>query len=253
LTTRTIEQIAADIAATQDEKNRLGSTGPALQEELEAARTDARNAEQIAGQRGWLAVQQAEADRVRLNVEQLRFLVSEADAEIARLTATGDSLNDRVLAGNAAVVAAIKAGDAAAAERNQAAVNDAGQALAKVPGMIAAAQSHKSAAEQELAVAEQELAVAEGYVAIAMAEIERIESLPSGVAWDKPAPRAPREIPSGLGFGGEMIWKQMQEDAQKALEPQFRLVGERQIRPARDPSDRKPKSWKVGRLNKTPR
>jgi chromosome segregation ATPase len=225
-------------------------TGPALQEELENARTDARNAEQIAVLAGWRDLQAVEASRARLVVEQIQYLLGEAESEISRLTATGDSLNDRVLAGNALVVAAITAGDAAAAERNQAAINDAGQALARTASMLATAQANRDAAEAQLPAAASELAVAEGYVSQAEDECTRIEALSgTGVPWDAPAPAAPREWPSGLGLGGEMILRQILEDNMRYLTtPLVRKVGE-EIRP-RDP---KPKSWSVKNLNKKPR
>jgi hypothetical protein len=174
-------------------------------------------------------------------------LIGEAEGEISRLTATGDSLNDRVLAGNALVVAAITAGDAAAAERNQAAVNDAGQALAKVPGLIEAAQANRASAEAELPDAEAALATASNYVANATAEASRIVNLAPGVPWDQPNPPAPRVWPSGLGLGGEMILRQLIADNQAYLTtPLTTKVGE-EIRPPRDP---KPRSWKVGKLGK---
>ena len=241
-TSRRVADIEQDLAANEAEKSRIGMTGPALAEELENARTDERNLQQIELQRNWAAVQQGEADRIRLTVEQLRFLVSEADAEIAKLTATGDELNQRVLAGNETVVAAITAGDAAAAERNQSAVNSAGQALAKIPSMIATAESHKAAAASQLPAAESELAVAEAYVANATAEIARIDALiGTGVPWDQPNPPAPRVWPSGLGLGGEMILRQILEDNMRYLTtPLVTKVGE-EIRPR----DTRRKTWKV--------
>ena len=239
-TTRPISDIEADIAANETEKNQLGMTGPALQEELANARTDERNREQIELQRNWAALQQVEADRIRFTVEQLQFLVSEADAEIAKLTATGDELNARVLAGNETVLAAIRDGDAAAAERNQLAVNSAGQALAKIPGMIATAESHKAAAASQLPAAESELAVAEGYCQNAEAEISRIKTL-GPVAWDQPNPPAPRVWPSGLGIGGEMILRQLLAANMKYLTtPLVTKVGEE-----RRPRDPRSKTWKV--------
>jgi chromosome segregation ATPase len=247
LLTRQIADIQADIAANETEKNRLGLTGPALEAELHDARVAERNQEQISLQHNIIAAYQPEVARHRLNVEQLQFLVSEADGEIAKLTATGDELNERVLAGNAAVIAAISAGDAAVAARCQEDVNSAGQALAHIPAMIATAQSHKSVAEAQLPAAESELATASNYVANATAEASRIVNLAPGVPWDQPNPPAPRVWPSGLGLGGEMILRQLIADNQAYLTtPLTTKVGE-EIRPPRDP---KPRSWKVGKLGK---
>jgi chromosome segregation ATPase len=247
-TTRTVAQIESDLAEHRALMSQPDVIGAALEGELEDARTEARNAEQIAGQQAWLAVQQTKADVARLAVGQLQFLVGEADAEIARLTATGDKLMARVSAGNATVIAAISAGDAAAAERNQAAVNDAGQALAKIPEMLSEALANKTAAEAQLQTPARDLANAESSVRNVAADIARLESLSgSGVPWDQPAPPAPparRNVPSGLGVGGEMILRQRIEETTKAIyEPVVRWRGEPQIKPPRG----RDKSWKLNK------
>jgi hypothetical protein len=107
--------------------------------------------------------------------------------------------------------------------------------------MLATAQANRDAAASQLPAAESELAAAEAYVSQAEDECTRIEALSgTGVPWDKPAPPAPREWPSGLGLGGEMILKQLIHDNQAYLTtPLVTKVGE-EIRP-RDP---KVKSWK---------
>jgi hypothetical protein len=214
---RSIEEIEAEIDARIADRSLPDTLTPALQAELLAARANEAVAERIASQRAWRAMQQDESERCRLNLEQLQFLVSEADAEIAKLTTTGDELNSRVVAGEAAVRTALVAGDTEAASRNQEIVNTAGQALRQLPPMIATVQANRDAAAAQLPAAEHELELPLFYVRSAEAEIARLSGLPDGEAWDEPHPAPPREIPSVLSLAQRMAIKTRIEDNEELL------------------------------------
>jgi hypothetical protein len=122
-----------------------------------------------------------------LVVEQLGWLISEADQEIDTLTQTGSALQERVSLGTAAVREAIAAGDATVAERNQSSVNDASQALANVPPMIAEKRRNRADAEAQMETAQYALTQAEAGVRNAQVEMDRLGNLPAGAAWTDPS------------------------------------------------------------------
>ena len=176
--------------------------------------------------------------------------MSEAQGQIDKLTAQGDGLNAEVLTASAAVEAALTDGDAGAAQRWQSKMNTVGQTLAHLPGMLALAEAHKAAAAAQLPAAEHELSVAENYVANAEAEISRIENLGPAAAWDQPAPPAPREIPSGLGFLGEMVLRQRNAETTESLTSLKTVIGNEPMVRSRGRANRKDKSWKIGKIGK---
>jgi hypothetical protein len=190
-TKRTVEEIQAAIAENAVEQMRqaaeLTKEAETLASELSRARNDEVTAQKLAEQRSWLATNQAEEERCRLVVEQLGWLISEADQEIAQLTQTGSALQERVTLGTAAVREAIGAGDATVAERNQSSVNDASQALANVPPMIAEKRRNRDDAEAQMEPAQYALTQAEAGVRNAQVEIVRLGNLPAGAAWTDPS------------------------------------------------------------------
>ena len=122
----------------------------------------------------------------------------------------------------------------------------AGDYLTAAPaGGRAAAQATKAGAASQLPAVENELDLAEFRLRGATAEIEGIESLPPGTPFDQPAPPAPpREIPSALGFGGDLILKQINAETEAHLNgPVHRWSDEPQVRPPRG----RDKSWRVNK------
>jgi hypothetical protein len=213
---------------------------PVLQAELAEVVANERNAEQIAGQVGWLALQQSEVSRLQLQKDQLVFLKKEADEQLSQYGKEEATLAAQINHADEIIRAAERAGDLAQANRN-AEVSAAGRvAWGHLPSLIAEATAHRDNAARELVKVESDLAAAVAYVRQATDEISRIEALSgTGVPWDAPASPV-REIPSGLGPLGEWRLRQIVEDNQALLtEPLFRMDGA-EIRP-RDP---KPKSWK---------
>jgi seryl-tRNA synthetase len=228
--TRTIEEIESDLAQRLAERNLPDTQTSVLEAELAAARNNEAVAERIVMQKGWVAMQQDEAQRCRLNLEQLRFLVSEAEKEIARLTTTGNELNSKMLTASAAVSAAIAAGDVATAARCQADVNSNGQALATIPPLLNAAQANRDTAAAQIPAAARELELPMAHIRNAEAEITHLSGLPDGQAWDEPHPAPHKEAPSLLGLGTEMALRtRIADNAELLKSGRVRFDGEPRV------------------------
>jgi hypothetical protein len=184
---RTPSEIQADIAENAAEQKRqdaeLGKEAENLAAELVAARNDKAREGKISEQRGLLVNQTAEVERCRLVVEQLSWLISEADQEIDKLTQTGSELQERVDIGIAAVRANIASADASGAETSQSVVNDASQALAQVASLVSEQRRRRDDTEAQMEPVQYALNQALAAVQNAKSEIDRLVSLPEGSAW----------------------------------------------------------------------
>jgi hypothetical protein len=180
-----VSEIDADLGAIPAEDPR-DTERARLLAERERAIQNARTAQQIELQWGWLLAQTVEANRLRLSLEQLQFLAAEAQGKIEALTAQGDALNEQVVAAESAVRVALATGDTATALRNQEFATTAGQTLRQVPLMIEEHSANRAAAEAQIPAVERDLALAEVSCDNARTEIERLANLPDGTPWDEP-------------------------------------------------------------------